>query len=249
MMEDKIRKFTEEITIPCYCTDSSWRLKPASFMDYAQEAANRHASLIGFGYDDLIASKTAWVLSRMHIVFHRPPLWREKVTLSTWHKGEERLFYLRDFIMADSKGKALVSATTSWLVINLETRKLVRDTGLMDAEAVCRENAFERACDKVQMPKDIQSELVLEHKVAYADVDMNGHTNNAMYIVWAMNAVDYELVSTHPLKELKVNFNHETRPGDSVDIYKAVREEEGATRCFIEGKVGSVSAFCVELVF
>jgi acyl-CoA thioesterase FadM len=68
----------------------SWRLKPASFMDMAQEAANLHAATLGFGYDELIASRTAWVLSRMHVVFVDTLKWRDEVTLATWHKGLNR---------------------------------------------------------------------------------------------------------------------------------------------------------------
>ena len=83
-----MNKFRQEFHIPCYNTDMSWRLKPSSFMDLAQEAANLHAVILGFGYDDMIASKTAWVLSRMHVVFVDTPRWRDDVTLFTWHKPE-----------------------------------------------------------------------------------------------------------------------------------------------------------------
>ena len=47
-------KLVQNFTIPCYETDASWRLKPASFMDLAQEAANSHAAILGFGYDDKV---------------------------------------------------------------------------------------------------------------------------------------------------------------------------------------------------
>ena len=95
------KTYTNSYTIPCYDTDASWRLKPTSFMNLAQEAAGNHAVLLGFGYDDLIKTNTAWILSRMHIQFVDTPKWRDKVTLTTWHKGLDRLFYLRDFILTD----------------------------------------------------------------------------------------------------------------------------------------------------
>ena len=108
---------------------------------------------------------------------------------------------------------------------------------------------METPCDKVQIPKDMQAELVHEHTVAYSDVDMNGHTNNVMYVVWAMNVVGYEITSRMPLKELKINFNHETRPGDCVSLYRAAAQMEDGLHCFVEGRLGDTSAFCVELVF
>lgn len=242
-------KYTENITIPCYDTDAAWRLKPLSFMNLAQEAAGRHAVYLGFGYDDLIATNTAWILSRVHVEFIDTPQWRDDITLTTWHKGLNRLFFLRDFILTDKDGRERVKATTSWLVLDLQTRRLVRDPKLMEEGTVCHENVIETPADKVQMPKGVEPEHVLDHVVAYSDVDMNGHTNNAMYMHWAMDAVDYQIASSSPVKEFTINFNHETKPGDVVQIYRTRLEADGFTRFFIEGKVNDQSAFCVEIVF
>lgn len=244
-----MKKFTQNFTIPCYDTDASWRLKPTSFMNLAQEAAGLHAVHLGFGYDDLIVNNTAWILSRVHIEFLDTPKWRENITLTTWHKGLDRLFYLRDFILTDGNGKERVKATTSWLVLNLETRRLVRDPQLMEEGTVNLENAIETPADKVQLPKDVEPVLAFEHVVGYSDVDMNGHANNAMYMQWAMDAVDYDIASARPVRELTINFNHETKAGDSVALYRYVVEQEDGLHVFVEGKVSDVSAFCVEMIF
>ena len=29
------------------------------------------------------------------------------------------------------------------------------------------------------------------HKASYSDIDVLGHTNNARYVVWAMDSIDY----------------------------------------------------------
>ena len=218
-------------------------------MDLAQEAAGLHAVELGFGYEDLIKSNTAWILSRVNIKFVDTPLWRDDITLTTWHKGANRLFFLRDFIMTDKDGKERVKATTSWLVLNLETRRLVRDPMLMEEGTVCTENVIETPADKVVMPKDVPAELVLEHAVAYSDVDMNNHTNNAMYMQWAMDAVDYEVASTRAVKEITINFNRETKAGDVVSIYRACVEKEDGLHVYVEGKVEDASSFCVEIIF
>ena len=115
------------------------------------------------------------------------------MTFTTWHKGLNRLFFLRDFLMTDKEGNPRVKATTSWLVINLDTRRLVRDPQLLEDGTICSENVLETPADKVAMPKDAEVNLVMEHAVAYSDLDMNGHVNNAMYMQWAMNAVNYEI--------------------------------------------------------
>ena len=244
-----MNKFTQEFHIPCYNTDMSWRLKPAAFMDLAQEAANQHATVLGFGYDELISSKTAWVLSRMRVVFVDTPKWREDVKFQTWHRGLERLFFLRDFLMTDKEGRPRVKATTSWLVLNLENRRLVRDPQLLDEGTTCSDTVLDRPADKVVMPKDADIQLVGEHKVGYSDLDMNGHANNARYMQWAMDAVNYEISSTRAVKEFTINFNHEVKPQETVSIYKAIVEAEDGRHVFVEGKVGEQSSFCVEIIF
>lgn len=235
-------KFSQNLIIPCYDADNACRLKPSSFMDLAQEIANVHAQILGFGYDDLQKTRTVWVLSRMHIHFGRYPHWRDEVSLSTWHKGPERLFYLRDFQMKDNSGNVLVSATTSWLVLNIDTRRISRDTAVLDGGTACLEDAIEHSCDKVQMPEGAAPEKVAVHKVAYSDVDMNGHTNNARYLVWAMDTFDYDFAIHNPVKDVRINFNSELMPGDEVGLYRA--EADG--KIYIEGRSGGKSAFCVE---
>ena len=244
-----MKRLVQNHTIPCYDTDASWRLKPASFMNLAQEAAGQHAVHLGFGYDDLIKSNTAWILSRVHIEFVDTPKWKEDVVLKTWHKGLNRLFYLRDFIMTDSEGRERVKATTSWLVLNLETRRLVRDPQLMEDGTVCADNVIETPADKVVMPKDVEPEHVMDHVVAYSDVDMLGHTNNAMYMQWAMDAVDYQTASSMPVKKVTINFNHETKAGEQVNIYRTSVQQEDGLHVFVEGKVEGTSSFAVEIVF
>ena len=243
-----MQKYIQEYTIPCYDTDASGRLKPASFMNLAQEAAGQHAVYLGFGYDDLIATNTAWILSRVHIRFVDTPMWKDDVVLTTWHKGANRLFFVRDFRLTDKEGRTRVEATTSWLVMNLETRRLVRDPQLREGSE-CLEDIIATPAGKVQMPKDVEPQLMFEHLVAYSDIDVNGHANNAMYMQWAMDAVDYDIASTRPVKEVTINFNHETKAGDVVALYKSIIKTEDGRRVYVEGKLGDTSAFCVEIIF
>ena len=242
-------KHTQNLTIPCFSTDASWRLKPAAFMDLAQEAAGLHAVYLGFGYDELIKKQTAWILARVNVKFIDTPLWREDMTLTTWHKGFNRLFFLRDFIMTDKEGRPRVKATTSWLVLDLQSRSMVRDPQLLEDGTICHENAIEAQADRVRMPRDVEAEAVFEHVVGYSDVDMLGHANNAMYMQWAMDAVEYDLASSRPVKELTINFNHETKAGDIVELYRASLEDEKGLHVYVEGRVGEMSSFCVEIVF
>ena len=245
-------KFCQDICLPCYCTDASFYLKPASFMDMAQEIAYWAAQELGFGYDDLHVHHTAWVLSRMHFHFENPPRWRDQVTLYTWHKGASGLFFLRDFHLRDPQGGTLVTATSSWVVIDERTRRLVRPEeldDLLDVEEGSVDSAIGEPAPKVALPRGAEPEPAGEHTVAYSDVDIIGHTNNARYMVWAMDCIDYETASARRVRDVYVNFNKETTPGTTVQLFRLRTEEEGALVWYVEGRVDGKSAFCVKMVY
>ena len=234
--------------IRCYDVDGAMRLKPAAFMDLAQEMAYITADLMHFGYDELQQEGKAWVLSRMHFTFVDVPVWRDEVEIQTWHKGPSGPFYLRDFRINDLQGNAKVLGTSSWVILDVRERRMCRTsevTEMIPESTVCHDFAIEAPAEKVAMPRGIQPEAVASHKVGYADVDLLGHTNNARYVVWAMECIDYELVASRPIKDLWVNFNHETRAGEEVTLF---RHQEGDTY-FVEGKVEDRQAFCVKIQF
>ena len=243
-------KFCQKLTVPCYETDASFCLKPASFMDMAQEIAYWAAQELGFGYDDLQKHKTAWVLSRMHIHFGNPPRWRDEVLLKTWHKGQDGLFFLRDFELLDREGRQAVTATSSWLVMDVETRRLVRnpqESGLLQGGSAGAGDAIAEPAPKVVLPKDAEPEEAGIHVVSYSDVDILGHANNARYVVWAMDCIGYDTLLQYRVGDLYVVFNKETVPGGTVRLYRTRTEREGTVVFHVEGRVDGKAAFCVQI--
>ena len=244
----KDNKYYQEVEIPCYDADASFHLKPAAFMDLAQELAYWAASELGFGFDDLQTHGSAWVLSRMHIRFTDTPLWRDKVRLATWHKGLDGLFFLRDFRMEDEAGNEKVACTSSWLVVDATTHRLMRSDhleGMVRPGTQSPDNAVEVSCPKVQLPRCAEAGKVGERCVSYSDLDILGHTNNARYVVWAMDCIDPALTAGTRVKELYINFIKETLPGDIVELF-SVHDASGWT---VEGRVDGHPVFCTRFVF
>ena len=238
---------SEEHIITCYEADANQLMRPTAMLDLMQEAANVNASTLGFGYDEMINSNMAWVLSRTHVKFVNTPKWRQEVNLKTWHKGVSKLFHLRDFILSDKEGNPLVLATTSWLIIDLNTRRLVRNSALAMSDTAI--DAIETPADKVVIPVDIEPELVRKHPVTWSEVDTNGHVNNVKYAVWALDAVKAEDIKERPLKEMLINYDAEVMPGDTVKISRVRQESEEGITYYITGKVADKQNFAVKLVF
>lgn len=245
-----VEKFSADYTIPCYDTDLRKRLKPAAFLNMAQEAANHHAEYLGVGYDTLVELQQAWILSRMKVEFERLPLWREKVNLKSWHKGAAGFMFLRDYHLTDSQGQSLVKATTSWLVVDMTTRRLARRGSFAefagDSSKCITDNAIEEPAGKVVVPEGAELVRTSQHTASYSDLDMNGHVNNVMYVVWAMDLVGLEVTEENTLKSLEINFNNEVRPNDTVEL---LLHKADTSTYFVEGKVEGKNSFIVRLTF
>ena len=241
------KTFSKDYTITCYEADANQLMRPTAMLDLMQEAANINASTLGFGYDEMMNSNIAWVLSRIHVKFNNTPKWRDEVNLKTWHKGVSKLFYLRDFILSDKEGNPMVLATTSWLIIDMNTRRLVRNSDLALSDTAI--HAIETPADKVVVPVDIEPELVRKHPVTWSEIDTNGHVNNVKYAVWAIDAVKQEDIKERPLKELLINYDAEVMPGDVVKISRVRQETEEGIVYYITGKVSDKQNFSVKLLF
>ncbi len=247
-----VEKYNVIKRIPSFDTDMSATLKPASFLNYAQEAANIHADYLGVGYDSMHVTRKGWVLARMHVIFHKLPKWREHINVQSWHKGANGFQFFRDFVVFDKEGtEKLISATTSWLVIDIDTRRLSKYPELSDDEGKCiKEDVIAETAPKITMPKDVEPLHVMTHAVCYSDLDMNGHVNNVKYTEWSMNAIELDVVNNKSLKELVINFNNEIKAGDVVELYRHCDTmEDGLLVYYIEGRVNGKSSFIEKLIF
>ena len=233
-------------------TDGEYRLRASAFMDVAQDMALQGSQELGFGFDIMNGVHLGWVLYRMCFKFLRPVIWREHLTMNTWHKGQEGLVFLRDFELLGSDGKRAVVGTSSWVVLDMQNRSFVRNDALppfINPEPQNTENAMEMPAPKVVIPSSLEKKLVREHAVQYSDVDFNGHTNNVKYVVWAMDSIDPEYVSTHQVSEVAVNFNRETRLGDRLQIYTAEEDSDSGRIFYVEGFVDGRQSFAVRIVY
>lgn len=237
------KKVIDNLLVKCYEVDSAQRLKPTAFMDMAQEMAYQAAAAMKFGYDELIVKNMAWVLSRMRFRFLKAPVWGEEVEIRTWHRGAFGPFFVRDFEVLDKEGRRMIEATSSWVIIDVDSRRMARPEEVLPKEDTsCPDFAIETPAGKVMMPRGVEPELVTTHKVAYSDIDLVGHTNNARYVAWALDCLEYGEAGIQ-VEEVEIVFHHEARPGEDISLYRA--QKDGWT--FVEGRREDVQVFCVRI--
>ena len=220
-----MKSLSVRYTVTSADVDIRKNYRASAFMSMAQEMANRHASCIGFGYDDLIRDNVAWVVSRMKVKYIKAPVWRDGIVFTTWHKGPDGVFSIRDFEVSDAEsGETVIQATSSWLLIDTDSRRMLRPDHILDEKSTSTaldKDAVAERCGKLTTPKEGMEQIRL-HEVLYSDVDFNGHTNNAKYVEWAFDTLPADLAAGKDIDWFQINFNHETRPGDTVGLFRAM---------------------------
>ena len=239
----------QKLSVTTYMADVRNLLRPASFMEIAQEIATVGAQELHFDDSVTVATHNAvWVLARMHVRFLRMPVRYQQISLETWHKGIRSVFFLRDFLVRDGAGEVLVEATSSWAIMEQDQRRVLRPDGLLDIIPAGPQqpgDAIAEPCGKVVMPRGFTPVKVTDHVVRYSDVDSNHHVNNTRYTAWAMDCLPDALTFAHALREIEINFNREARPGETVALYHAAAE--GAH--YVEGRVGDNPVFICKMLF
>jgi acyl-ACP thioesterase len=126
-----------------------------------------------------LGGRTAWVLRRTRVRVARPPVYRERLTLTTWCSGIGAAWAERRTTLAGDRGGA-VETVAVWVHIDLETGTPQR---LGDRfTAVYGEAAAGRRVRAALVHGALPAGAVAEPwPTRFADFDVMGHVNNAVY--------------------------------------------------------------------
>ncbi len=209
-----MKLFTDTFKVRGFQTDTHGKLSIRSLCDYMNEAAGNHCIEYKITVDDLNKIGLTWMLSRLKFRIIRLPEKDEIIKVNTWPSGAQGLFSCRDFIVTDDKDRELVKATSAWLTINLEKRRIVRLPQIiteMHPEPGSSKSALE-ADFKSKMPQ-IESQTSEYHlRPGYSALDMNRHVTSTRYIEWMINSLPVSFLDTHNLSEFEISYKQEILP-------------------------------------
>lgn len=200
-----------------YFINRTGHLSPPFMFFQMQDIAWKHSNILGFGYTHLQEKNQIWALSRIFVKIERLPKWNEEFILETWPRGNDNFFGYRDFNFIDKSGESIIKATSSWVVIDLNTKRMVRLSGF-DSFPDLSESVFSRNADKVNSPES--SSPLIFTPVLYSEIDINQHFNTGKFIERIIDSYNSSFHEKHELEELEMNFLKEGLLKDSIAIKK-----------------------------
>jgi len=206
--------FEKTYRIRAYEVDFRDQAQPLTLLNFLQDAAGEHSLRLGVSVAELRPRGLTWVLSRYHLHVDRYPGRGEEVLLRTWPALREHKGTVRDFEIFDAAGKTLLKASSSWVVIDLATKRPVRLDDHLPPYPLLPRRAL---ATEFPMPKALgEAEQEFPFRVRMTDLDLNRHVNNAVYAAWALEAVPETIQRTHVPSELRIAYRAEAFYGDRV---------------------------------
>jgi medium-chain acyl-[acyl-carrier-protein] hydrolase len=220
-------RFEKEYLVHVYETGPDGRLKLYSLFDYLQDIASEHAIMLGFGRDDLMRNNRFWVLSRIYMSINHMPLWGEKIYLTTWPNGTDKLFALRNYEVKSADGTILASGVSSWLILDMTTKKVQRpDSELSGLNVPLQpEKTALRLPEKLEAITDADNLSDL-FAVKISDIDVNLHTNNVMYLKWVTDTYDLDFILKNEPVSVEINYLAESKVNEQVQINTSLKDPE-----------------------
>lgn len=209
--------FKRAYTVRSYETNKEGQLRLLTLFNLFQDVADTHAALLGVGYDACLEKKVGWVGGSYSVVINRLPVWEENIKVRTWPSGKTLLTGIRDFAITNDKNEDLITASSQWVMIDLEKGRPVAIKKYFPEFEEIFKDIGTQVLNPLKSIKDFEvSDFEKQFFVRYDDIDINNHVNNAVYPVWASESVPYDFRKSHDIEKLDVCFKKPAHYGDVI---------------------------------
>ncbi len=230
--------FENSKIIQAHEVDFTNLLRLDSLFIFLQDTAAAHADKLNLGYTALIKHNYAWVLSWVKVEIYSLPGFGEEIIIKTWPKKKYKLYSLRDFLIYNRQKEIIIKATTAWLPININSKRII-DTSSLPAPINYqeKETALDELPEKISVME--RGEFLFTRQMRYSDIDLNQHVNNIKYIEMIMDGFSKDQHEKLITKNITVNFVAESKYDDCIEVYKSF--DDSNNKFLIEGINKSIS--------
>ncbi len=222
-VEDK-RKRKYQYQISTQHIDFQKNVTLSSLFHLIMKTAGRDADNNGFGLLKLQSeAEYTWVLSRFVIDLERFPQEEEFITIETWIEDVQAMFTTRNFRMTNGDGKLVGYASSSWAIIDINTRRSVM------LDSIPSMNGFILPeTTPIGVPTripNVDGDVANDFKVKYSHIDVNGHASSPYYIQWIADCFPLDFYRSNRLKRFEINFMKEITFGEKGEVSREMKND------------------------
>ncbi len=193
------------------------------------DTATLHANELGVGFARLKENNSSWVLSRLAVDLPGGfPMVNRPYRLLTWVTSLNRMFSERLFeLVDDTDGTTIGWAHTTWMAIDLDTRRPADLSVLTELSDVINPRPFGGEKPGKLIPLKGEMELCQNYTFRVSDIDINRHVTTRRYVDMITDLWPLDHYMTSRVVRFEIAFKHEARYGDTATT-SAVCDSDGA---------------------
>nr|XP_043626174.1 palmitoyl-acyl carrier protein thioesterase, chloroplastic-like [Erigeron canadensis] len=192
-----------------------------TIMNHMQETTLNHLKAIGLlgdGYGstpEMCKKNLIWVMVKMQVVVDRYPIWGGVVQIDAWKAAYRKNGLGGNWIFYDCKtGEMLIRASSIWVMMNTETRRISRfpdevraeiQPVLLDTPPAVEEQTIKWSKRDYNIVPHVRNGLMPR----WSDVDVNQHVNNTKYIGLLLESVPKTIMKNYELASMTLEYCRE----------------------------------------
>ena len=212
-----MKRFFIVYTLTVADIDADNRMSVGAILNYFQDAIGRFLTTARVGPFDLLEEGLTWMIAEFHCdIPGDMPAWPDAVAAEVFLSDISGIRACVDFLFRDMKGRIIARGTSSWLLVDVASRRMIscqelpRFVELYDADNQVRHTRY-------HFPDTPTETAALPvHEVTAAETDFNGHMSNRDYVRLALSLLRSEMRRGQPLRQLHVKFRQETHAGETL---------------------------------
>ncbi|KAJ4838976.1 hypothetical protein Tsubulata_017380 [Turnera subulata] len=218
--------YRQKVVIRSYEVGADKTATLESILNLLQETALNHvwvSGLLGDGFGathGMVRNKLIWVVTRMQVQVDEYPLWGEVMEVDTWVGASGKNGMRRDWLIrSQATGEVLARATSTWVMMNKQTRRLSKMPEEVRAEIspwFMEKKAIEDVPEKIHKLDSDAKYMNNNLKPTRSDLDMNHHVNNVKYVNWMLETLPHEILENYQLSNITLEYRRECSSSDTV---------------------------------
>lgn len=211
--------YSEKIRLKYSDIGKNNELNIKSLVAYLQEMAGAHSSKAGYGLNDIPNTHVTWLLLDWKVKMFSHPAYDEELTINTWPRTLDKCYSYRDFEILDNNNNLVAIASSKWLLINTESKRIERiSSEIVESFGIENKKVFDESLDeKPTVPSDLTLNFI--YTIQRRDIDTNGHVNNLHYIDYALETLPEDIYNSNKFNNIEIHYKKEIKYGETIKCY------------------------------
>lgn len=221
-----MNSYSKKVTLKYSDIGIANKLNLKSLIKYLQDAAGEHSDLAGYGISNIEKTHLAWLVLNWKVKMFSHPHYNEEITIKTWARSLEKVYSYRDFEILDSNNNLVAIASSKWLLVDSNTKKIKHITeDIVNSYGLNNKAVFNVNLDeKPKVPEN--NSLNFTYKVQRRDIDTNHHVNNLFYIDFALETIPENIYLSNEFNNIEIFYKKEIKYGEIINCYYSFEDNK-----------------------